>query len=110
MVTATCDRCGNGEANVAMWDDNVLCGRIDAICEDCYEDGHRIRRPIEPPYDENGELYWHIRLVECPLCGGTHEVNLGDTIKVCPRRSAEDASHEERVFDVTEAIIVEDGF
>lgn len=104
-----CDRCGERKAHVAIWDDNILCGRIDAICEDCYKDGHRAQRPIEPPYNEDGDLYWHIRIVRCPKCGWLHEQNLGDTISTCPRKSAEGAPHDERVFDITDDIIVEVG-
>lgn len=108
MVNVECDRCGERKAHVGMWDDNVLCGRIDAICEDCYEDGHRTQRPIKPPYNEDGELYYHLKQVDCPNCDGEHIVKITDTIGTCPRMMAEDGDHEEIVFDVTELVYDDD--
>lgn len=96
-------------AEVAIWDDDVLCGRIDVICGDCYEDGERTHRPIEPPYNNDGELLWHIVMVDCPHCNFTHEAGIGDSIGVCPTRTAEGKTGDDVVYDIDDDIIVERG-
>lgn len=110
MVEAICDRCGERKAHVGIWEDNIMCGRIDAICDDCYERGERHRFPAEPPYNEDGELLWHIRFVECPHCGNVHEVALGDNIGVCPFRSGNmELDTDDVCFEITDERIVEEG-
>lgn len=101
MPTVDCDRCEDGSAFVAIWDDDILCGRIDAICEHCYRDGHRIRRPIEPPYDEDGNLYPHLQRVDCEYCDSEHIVKVTKTFYFCPRaRSEHDTEEVDDALDV----------
>lgn len=99
-MEADCDRCEDGSEEIAIWEDDILAGRLDVICTDCRKSGEKQIRPIEPPINEDGELMYHKKYVDCPLCQHNHIVGLNRATARCWVTKLQSDDVTDMFFDV----------